>query len=94
MEVRVEQAVVAQQHALLQPVEGQLLFLDALRLRRGIHAEEPLDDLAAEHRLLDDLGHVFHAHVLVDDALGEQQDERAALAEPQAALWRVPRPRG
>ncbi len=82
---RVEEAVVAQQHPLLPAVEGDLILLAASQVRRGVHAEQPLHDLAAEHRLLDDLGHVPDLHVLVDDALGKQREQRATLAEPLAA---------
>ena len=82
---RVEESVVAQQHALLVAVEGDLLLPATPQVRRWVHAEQPLDDLAAEHRLLDDLRHVLDAHMLVDDALRNQQQQRAALAEPLAA---------
>ena len=82
---RVEEAVVAQQHALLGPVEGEFLLPAALQIRHGVHEEQPLHELAAEHRLLDDLGHVLDAHVLVDDAFGDQQQQGAALAEALTA---------
>ena len=59
--------------------------MDDLLAGGGIDVEEPVDDLALQDGLVDDLPGVREPDPLVEDLLRGDDDHRAPLAEPVAA---------
>ena len=66
-------------------VEGDILLFGAPLARYRVAVAQPFDDLAVQDRLLDDLRDVFGLHALVEDPLGADHQDRAALAETVTA---------
>ena len=82
--LRVDDAAVAQDDAVLLLVERDVRLGDELlRLLRVV--AEALDDAALDEVLGDDLLDVVLLHLDVERALGEDLDDRALLAEAEAA---------
>ena len=81
----VDQAAVAERDTLLLRVERHLRVVVDLRLERGLHIEEALDDLVADDVLLDNLLRVLGRHLHVEHVVGHHLDDRALGAEAEAA---------
>ena len=84
--LRVDDAAVAQRDALLLLVEVYVVEgLDGVVLLDGLLVEQLLDDAALDEVLVHDAGDVLHGHVGVERALRIDDNDRAGLAQAEAA---------
>ena len=84
--LRVNNAAVAQRHALLLAVEVHVVQgLDGVVLGHGAVVEQPLDDAALDEVFGNDLVHILDFDAAVERALGVDDDHRAGLAQAEAA---------
>jgi hypothetical protein len=82
---RIERAVVAEHQPALVLIERHLMLVREFFAGRGVNVKQPVDDLAGQHRLFDDLRRVFRLHVLIEHVLRPDDEQRAAFAEAVAA---------
>ena len=81
----IDLAVLPEDQTGLLLVEGDVVLVDHLLTRGGIDVAEPVDDLALQDGLVDDLTGIRKPDPLVEDLLRGDDDHRAALAEPVTA---------
>ena len=76
---------MAEDQARLLFVEGNVVLVGDRLAGVRVVVEEAFDDLALEHRPLDYLAGVLRCHLLVENSLGSDHQQRAALAKAVAA---------
>ena len=77
---RIDQAAILKHGALLPLVEGDFLAPSTFFAAARLDVEQPFDGLALHQRRLDDLVHVGGFDLGVQDAVGQDGDQRAHLA--------------
>ena len=82
---RIDPAVVAEDLPHLAFIERNVVIVGDHPARCGIDVEQPLDRLFLKERFRHDLRYIGDRYLLVEDLLGEDDDDRSPFAEAVAA---------
>ena len=82
---RIDPAVVAEDLAHLSLIERNIVIVGDHPACRGIGVEQSLDEAFLKEGLRDNLRDIANRHLLIEDLLGKDDDDRSPFAETMAA---------